>query len=85
MNILVILVILLIESSIWSLNSANKKLATLTKDHADEVKKLKALLKKEEVSRISTAEQLQQKSRENADLLKICEDLIYDKGQGGSS
>ncbi|XP_064554118.1 uncharacterized protein tacc isoform X3 [Drosophila montana] len=64
---------------------ANKKLATLTKEHTDEVKKLKALLKKEEVSRISTAEQLQQKSRENADLLKICEELIYDKGQGGSS
>ncbi|KAH8407788.1 hypothetical protein KR222_007815 [Zaprionus bogoriensis] len=64
---------------------ANKKMATLTKDHTDEVKKLKALLKKEEVSRISTAEQLQQKSRENADLLKICEELIYDKGQGGSS
>ncbi|EDV94832.1 GH17506 [Drosophila grimshawi] len=64
---------------------ANKKLVTLTKEHTDEVKKLKALLKKEEVSRISTAEQLQQKSRENADLLKICEELIYDKGQGGSS
>ncbi|XP_017873421.1 PREDICTED: transforming acidic coiled-coil-containing protein 2 isoform X3 [Drosophila arizonae] len=64
---------------------ANKKLALLTKEHADEMKKLKALLKKEEVSRISTAEQLQQKSRENADLLKICEELIYDKGQGGSS
>ncbi|XP_030562216.1 PDZ and LIM domain protein Zasp isoform X3 [Drosophila novamexicana] len=64
---------------------ANKKMATLTKEHTDEVKKLKALLKKEEVSRISTAEQLQQKSRENADLLKICEELIYDKGQGGSS
>ncbi|XP_034485319.1 putative mediator of RNA polymerase II transcription subunit 26 isoform X2 [Drosophila innubila] len=60
---------------------ANKKLATMTKEHTDEVKKLKALLKKEEVSRISTAEQLQQKSRENADLLKICEELIYDKGQ----
>ncbi|KRG01817.1 transforming acidic coiled-coil-containing protein 2 isoform X2 [Drosophila mojavensis] len=60
---------------------ANKKLALLTKEHADEMKKLKALLKKEEVSRISTAEQLQQKSRENADLLKICEELIYDKGQ----
>ncbi|XP_062122082.1 putative mediator of RNA polymerase II transcription subunit 26 isoform X3 [Drosophila sulfurigaster albostrigata] len=64
---------------------ANKKLATISKEHTDEVKKLKALLKKEEVSRISTAEQLQQKSRENADLLKICEELIYDKGQGGSS
>ncbi|XP_023179017.2 putative mediator of RNA polymerase II transcription subunit 26 isoform X3 [Drosophila hydei] len=64
---------------------ANKKLAILTKEHTDEMKKLKALLKKEEVSRISTAEQLQQKSRENADLLKICEELIYDKGQGGSS
>jgi len=69
----------------YSYYSANKKLATMTKEHTDEVKKLKALLKKEEVSRISTAEQLQQKSRENADLLKICEELIYDKGQGGSS
>ncbi|XP_034131411.1 transforming acidic coiled-coil-containing protein 3 isoform X7 [Drosophila guanche] len=67
------------------LEIANKKLDTNTREHADEVKKLKALLKKEEVSRVSTAEQLQQKSRENADLLKICEELIYGKGQGGSS
>ncbi|XP_034131406.1 transforming acidic coiled-coil-containing protein 3 isoform X2 [Drosophila guanche] len=63
------------------LEIANKKLDTNTREHADEVKKLKALLKKEEVSRVSTAEQLQQKSRENADLLKICEELIYGKGQ----
>ncbi|XP_030374651.1 uncharacterized protein LOC115624193 isoform X2 [Scaptodrosophila lebanonensis] len=63
------------------LEIANKKLDTITKEHADEVKKLKALLKKEEVSRVSIAEQLQQKSRENADLVKICEELIYGKGQ----
>ncbi|XP_017142957.1 transforming acidic coiled-coil-containing protein 2 isoform X2 [Drosophila miranda] len=63
------------------LEIANKKLDTNAREHADEVKKLKALLKKEEVSRVSTTEQLQQKSRENADLLKICEELIYGKGQ----
>ncbi|KPU80746.1 uncharacterized protein Dana_GF16093, isoform D [Drosophila ananassae] len=67
------------------LEIANKKLDTYSREHADEVKKLKALLKKEEVSRVSMTEQLQQKSRENADLLKICEELIYGKGQGGSS
>ncbi|XP_046868287.1 transforming acidic coiled-coil-containing protein 3 isoform X2 [Drosophila willistoni] len=67
------------------LEIANKKLDSCNRERADEVKKLKALLKKEEVSRVSTAEQLQQKSRENADLLKICEELIYGKGQGGSS
>ncbi|XP_070138351.1 transforming acidic coiled-coil-containing protein 2 isoform X2 [Drosophila bipectinata] len=63
------------------LEIANKKLDTYSREHADEVKKLKALLKKEEVSRVSMTEQLQQKSRENADLLKICEELIYGKGQ----
>ncbi|XP_017119829.1 uncharacterized protein LOC108141124 isoform X2 [Drosophila elegans] len=63
------------------LEIANKKLDTYAREHADESKKLKALLKKEEVSRVSMAEQLQQKSRENADLLKICEELIYGKGQ----
>ncbi|KAH8343969.1 hypothetical protein KR084_002827 [Drosophila pseudotakahashii] len=67
------------------LEIANKKLDTYAREHADESKKLKALLKKEEVSRVSMTEQLQQKSRENADLLKICEELIYGKGQGGSS
>ncbi|XP_017046043.1 uncharacterized protein LOC108091379 isoform X2 [Drosophila ficusphila] len=63
------------------LEIANKKLDTYAREHADETKKLKALLKKEEVSRVSMTEQLQQKSRENADLLKICEELIYGKGQ----
>lgn len=67
------------------LEIANKKLDTYSREHADETKKLKALLKKEEISRVSMTEQLQQKSRENADLLKICEELIYGKGQGGSS
>ncbi|XP_017081694.2 uncharacterized protein LOC108114978 isoform X2 [Drosophila eugracilis] len=63
------------------LEIANKKLDTYAREHADESKKLKALLKKEEISRVSMTEQLQQKSRENADLLKICEELIYGKGQ----
>ncbi|XP_043951382.1 uncharacterized protein LOC108032905 isoform X2 [Drosophila biarmipes] len=63
------------------LEMANKKLDTYAREHADESKKLKALLKKEEISRVSMTEQLQQKSRENADLLKICEELIYGKGQ----
>ncbi|XP_032576195.1 uncharacterized protein LOC6613860 isoform X2 [Drosophila sechellia] len=63
------------------LEIANKKLDTYAREHADETKKLKALLKKEEISRVSMTEQLQQKSRENADLLKICEELIYGKGQ----
>ncbi|KAH8248352.1 hypothetical protein KR032_002007 [Drosophila birchii] len=71
--------------ALQQLEIANKKLDHITREHADEVKKLKALLKKEEISRVSMTEQLQQKTRENADLLKICEELIYGKGQGGSS
>jgi len=60
--------------------SANNKLDSLTKNHAQEITRLKALLKKEEVSRLSTKEQLQQKTRENEELVKICDELI-----GGTS
>lgn len=59
---------------------ANKQLASLTKEHGIEITKLKALLKKEEISRASINEQLHQKSRENAELMKICDELI--NGQG---
>ncbi|XP_017483026.1 PREDICTED: serine-rich adhesin for platelets-like isoform X2 [Rhagoletis zephyria] len=62
------------------LEIANKKLESLTKEHNIETTKLKALLKKEEISRASINEQLQQKSRENAELVKICDELI--NGQG---
>ncbi|XP_053969829.1 transforming acidic coiled-coil-containing protein 2 isoform X6 [Anastrepha ludens] len=62
------------------LEIANKKLESLNKEHSIESTKLKALLKKEEISRASINEQLQQKSRENAELVKICDELI--NGQG---
>nr|XP_014089550.1 transforming acidic coiled-coil-containing protein 3 isoform X4 [Bactrocera oleae] len=62
------------------LEIANKKLESLNKEHSIETTKLKALLKKEEISRASINEQLLQKSRENAELVKICDELI--NGQG---
>ncbi|XP_075145201.1 transforming acidic coiled-coil protein isoform X2 [Haematobia irritans] len=62
------------------LEIANKKLETLTREHTMEITKLKALLKKEEIARSSMSEQLAQKSKENAELVKICDELI--SGQG---
>lgn len=62
------------------LEIANKKLESLSKNHSMEITKLKALLKKEEISRASMTEQLQQKTRENEELVKICDELI--NGQG---
>ncbi|XP_067615884.1 serine-rich adhesin for platelets isoform X3 [Eurosta solidaginis] len=62
------------------LEIANKKLESLNKEHNVETTKLKALLKKEEISRASITEQLQQKSRENAELVKICDELITGQG-----
>jgi transforming acidic coiled-coil-containing protein 3 len=56
--------------------SANNTLADLSRNHSAEVTKLKALLKKEEISRASINEQLIQKSKENAELVKICDELI---------
>ncbi|XP_055699978.1 transforming acidic coiled-coil-containing protein 2 isoform X2 [Phlebotomus papatasi] len=58
------------------LELANSKLDVLSKTHAQETAKLKALLKKEEISRLSTNEQLIQKTRENEELVKICDELI---------
>ncbi|XP_037817529.1 serine-rich adhesin for platelets-like isoform X2 [Lucilia sericata] len=62
------------------LEIANKKLESLTRDHSIEITKLKALLKKEEIARSSIHEQLAQKTKENAELVKICDELI--SGQG---
>ncbi|EDS29116.1 conserved hypothetical protein [Culex quinquefasciatus] len=58
------------------LETANNKLSELVRNHAQEVTKLKALLKKEEIYRASVNEQLSQKARENEELVKICEELI---------
>ncbi|XP_053682233.1 transforming acidic coiled-coil-containing protein 1 [Sabethes cyaneus] len=58
------------------LEIANNKLAEIVQTHAQEITKLKALLKKEEVYRASMKEQLSQKVRENEELVKICEELI---------
>lgn len=63
------------------LETANNKLSELVRNHAQEVTKLKALLKKEEIYRASVNEQLSQKARENEELVKICEELI----NGGSN
>lgn len=56
--------------------SANCKLESLTKCHANDLTRLKASLKKEEVSKQSIAEQLNQKTKENEELVKICDELI---------
>lgn len=48
----------------------------MNRNHQAEVTRLKALLKKEEIARGSINEQLLQKSKENAELVKICDELI---------
>jgi transforming acidic coiled-coil-containing protein 3 len=58
------------------LEIANNKLAEMLRNHQADVTKLKAQLKKEEISRASINEQLNQKSKENAELVKICDELI---------
>lgn len=55
---------------------ANTKLSDLTRNHSAELTKLRAQLKKEEISRASTSEQLLQKTKENVELVKICDELI---------
>lgn len=62
--------------------SANEKLDSLSKSHHQEMAKLKAIMKKEEISRNGLQEQLEQKTRENTELVKICDELI---GGSGSS
>ncbi|CAO1406874.1 unnamed protein product [Diamesa serratosioi] len=58
------------------LEIANTKLSDLTRNHSAELTKLRAQLKKEEISRASMSEQLLQKTKENAELVKICDELI---------
>lgn len=62
--------------------SANAKLEALNRSHLNEMKKLTAQLKKEEISRQSIMEQLAQKTKENEELVKICDELINNGGDG---
>lgn len=65
-----------------SIFSANAKLEALNRAHTNETKKLAAQLKKEEISRQSIMEQLTQKTKENAELVKICDELINNGADG---
>lgn len=62
--------------------SANAKLEALNKAHTNDMKKLTAQLKKEEISRHSIMEQLAQKTKENDELVKICDELINNGADG---
>lgn len=75
--------VLISHFSCLSFHSANAKLETLSKSHINEIKKLQAQLKKEEVARQSINEQLAQKTKENEELVKICDELI-NNGPDGS-
>jgi len=52
----------------------------MLRNHQAEVTKLKAQLKKEEISRASINDQLIHKTKENAELVKICDELIGNHG-----
>lgn len=56
----------------------------MNRTHQAEVTKLKALLKKEEISRASINEQLIQKTKENAELVEICDELIKNHGNSNA-
>lgn len=59
---------------------ANAKLEALNKAHSNEIKKLTAQMKKDEISRQSIMDQLAQKTKENEELVKICDELINNGG-----
>ncbi|XP_063701438.1 transforming acidic coiled-coil-containing protein 2 isoform X2 [Culicoides brevitarsis] len=69
--------------AVQQLENANIKLAEQVRSHNLELTKLRAQLKKEEISRASIQEQLLQKTKENEELVKICDELI--NGSGGAS
>ncbi|ETN68015.1 hypothetical protein AND_000150 [Anopheles darlingi] len=64
--------------AISQLEMANTKIDEANRNHSQESAKLKAQIKKEELYRISINEQLIQKSKENEELVKICDELISD-------
>ncbi|KAK7867644.1 hypothetical protein R5R35_001297 [Gryllus longicercus] len=64
------------------LESANQELIAMRRTHEAENSKLKAMLKKAEIKIHSLEETLQQKIKENQELVNICDELI---GKVGSS
>uniref|UniRef100_A0A182LT92 Transforming acidic coiled-coil-containing protein C-terminal domain-containing protein n=1 Tax=Anopheles culicifacies TaxID=139723 RepID=A0A182LT92_9DIPT len=65
-----------LEKTFSNLYAANTKIDEALRNHSQESAKLKAQIKKEELYRISINEQLIQKSKENEELVKICDELI---------
>ncbi|KAL5273433.1 TACC1 family protein [Megaselia abdita] len=62
--------------AMMQLEIANQKIEDYRKQHTIETTRLKALLKKEEITRAAVSDQLQQKAKENDQLMKICDELI---------
>lgn len=52
----------------------------MTRTHHTNSSKLRVSLKREEIARTALEEQLKQKIKENAELMKICDELISSQG-----
>ncbi|CAK1583509.1 unnamed protein product [Parnassius mnemosyne] len=59
-----------------SLDKANETLENIKKNHTVEITKLNAIIKKHEISISSLQESLLQKTRDNEELTRICDQLI---------
>lgn len=62
------------------LESANQELDSLRRSQQLEISKLKAMLKKSDVKITSLEESLEQKTKENSELVGICDELIGNVG-----
>lgn len=61
-----------------ALNNANKTMENVSKNHNVEIMKLNATIKKHEITISSLQESLAQKTRDNEELTRICDQLIND-------
>ncbi|XP_026760752.1 transforming acidic coiled-coil-containing protein 3-like [Galleria mellonella] len=59
-----------------NLNKANETLESVKKNHNAEITKLNAIIKKHEITVASLQESLAQKTRDNEELTRICDQLI---------
>ncbi|XP_072929979.1 uncharacterized protein [Epargyreus clarus] len=64
-----------------NLEKANETLESLRKSHAIEITKLNATMKKHEITISSLQESLTQKTRDNEELTRICDQLISQVGE----
>uniref|UniRef100_A0A1B6E5C2 Transforming acidic coiled-coil-containing protein C-terminal domain-containing protein n=2 Tax=Clastoptera arizonana TaxID=38151 RepID=A0A1B6E5C2_9HEMI len=62
--------------AVQQLEKANQELDVMRRGHQAEIAKLKAMLKKAEISNNSLKESLEQKAKENQELTSICDELI---------